>query len=409
MIWKAIVTSFDLIENHLAWDVGNGESVMIGRDPWMGSFQQHLLPPDVIDQLGLQGVIMLNQLAVPRINEPWIQIWKRAVSFELGARETVILDHYIRELVRANIILSDQEDTLVWEVDPGGVYSPKAGYLALCTGLTQRVAVWWWKPLWKLKCPAKTKLFMWCILYNKASTWDVLQKRSFQGPGWCVLCKKELESSMHLFLTCPYILDVWKEVSILIGFNCQWEGETVGDAWLSWWRSTNLTQRKLPLLVLWGVWLARNQAIFKDVFCSPALTGTLSVGIYNSFPEQIRAGRPRRIISLHIDKTLPRSFFYGAAQNNLCGGGAVLFLTDSHYFAMSLGLGGGTNNFAELMSPKFLLMFALETGCTALNFYGDSMNVIQWINHTQECWNLRLAHIISNIRQLLLRFDSFSC
>ena len=54
-------------------------------------------------------------------------------------------------------------------------------------------------------------------------------------------------------------------------------------------------------------------------------------------------------------------------------------------------------------------MFALETGCTALNFYGDSMNVIQWINHTQECWNLRLAHIISNIRQLLLRFDSFSC
>ena len=123
VIWKAIVTSFGLIENHLAWDVGNGESVMIGRDPWMGSFQQHLLPPDVIDQLGLQGVISLNQLAVPRINEPWIQIWKRVVSFELGARETVILDHYIRELVRANIILSDNEDTLVWEADLGGGFT----------------------------------------------------------------------------------------------------------------------------------------------------------------------------------------------------------------------------------------------------------------------------------------------
>ena len=195
----------------------------------------------------------------------------------------------------------------------------------------------------------------------------------------------------------------------MIGFHCQWEGESVGDAWLYWWRSTNPTQRKLPLLVLWGVWLARNQAIFKDVFCSPALTGTLSVGIYYSFPEQIRAARPRRHLSLHIDKTLPWAFFDGAAQNNLCGGGAVLYLSDSHYFAMSLGLGGGTNNFAELMSLKLLLMFALEAGCSALNFYGDSMNVIQWINHTQECWNLRLAHIISNIRQLLLRFDFFSC
>ena len=114
VIWKAIVTSFDLIENHLAWDVGNGESVLIGRDPWMGSIQQHLLPPDVIDQLGLQGVFMLNHLAVPGNNVPWIQVWKRAVSFELGARETEFLDHYIHELVRANIILSDQEDSLVW-------------------------------------------------------------------------------------------------------------------------------------------------------------------------------------------------------------------------------------------------------------------------------------------------------
>ena len=37
VIWKAIVKSFSLIENNLAWDVGNGESVLIGRDPWLGS------------------------------------------------------------------------------------------------------------------------------------------------------------------------------------------------------------------------------------------------------------------------------------------------------------------------------------------------------------------------------------
>ena len=112
---------------------------------------------------------------------------------------------------------------------------------------------------------------------------------------------------------------------------------------------------------------------------------------------------------MDIDRSLPWAFFDGAAQYNMCGGGAVLFLSDSHFFAMSLGLGGGTNNFAELMSLKLLLMFALETGCTALNFFGDSLNVIHWINHTQECRNLRLTHIISSIRQILLRFDSFSC
>ena len=61
------------------------------------------------------------------------------------------------------------------------------------------------------------------------------------------------------------------------------------------------------------------------------------------------------------------------------------------------------------MSLKFLLMFALEKGCTELNFMGDALNVINWINQTQECRHLRLSHIIYSIRQLLQHLDSFTC
>ena len=133
------------------------------------------------------------------------------------------------------------------------------------------------------------------------------------------------------------------------------------------------------------------------------------MGLYNSFPENNRPGRARRILALDIDRSLPWAFFDGAAQYNMFGGGAVLFLFDSHFFAMSLGLGGGTNNFAELMSLKLLLMFALETGCTALNFFGDSLNVIHWINHTQECRNLRLDHLyilFDNSSSVLITFHA---
>ena len=71
--------------------------------------------------------------------------------------------------------------------------------------------------------------------------------------------------------------------------------------------------------------------------------------------------------------------------------------------------GGGTNNFAELMSLKLLLIFSLEKGCNKLNFMGDSLNVINWINQTQECRQLRLSHSLHSIRLLLQRLDSFSC
>ena len=92
----------------------------------------------------------------------------------------------------------------MWDADAGGAYTPKAGYLFLSARVVLREEVWWWRPLWKLKFPAKTKLFMWCVLNNKVPTWDVLQKRSFQGPGWCVLCKRELETTYHLFHTCSF-------------------------------------------------------------------------------------------------------------------------------------------------------------------------------------------------------------
>ena len=133
------------------------------------------------------------------------------------------------------------------------------------------------------------------------------------------------------------------------------------------------------------------------------------MGFFKSYPEHIRVARERRILEVEIDRTSPWAFFDGAAQNNSCGGGAVLFLSESHYFVMSIGLGEGTNNFAELMSLKLLLIFALEKGCNELNFLGDSMNVINWINQAQDCRHLRLAHTLYSIRLLLIRFVSFSC
>ena len=67
------------------------------------------------------------------------------------------------------------------------------------------------------------------------------------------------------------------------------------------------------------------------------------------------------------------------AQNNLHGGGAIIFLLESHSFELMVRLGEGSNNYAELLSLKFLLIFVAEKGCRTLNVCGDSMNVINWI------------------------------
>ena len=79
---------------------------------------------------------------------------------------------------------------------------------------------------------------------------------------------------------------------------------------------------------------------------------------------------------------MPWGYFDLATQNNLCGGGAFLFISKNQSFELIVGLGEGSNN--ELLSLKILLIFAVEKGYQNIIFYGDSMNVINWTKGTQQ-------------------------
>jgi hypothetical protein len=43
----------------------------------------------------------------------------------------------------------------------------------------------WRKSLWSWDCPLKLKLFTWLVAENKILTWENMQRRGFEGPGYC--------------------------------------------------------------------------------------------------------------------------------------------------------------------------------------------------------------------------------
>ena len=61
------------------------------------------------------------------------------------------------------------------------------------------------------------------------------------------------------------------------------------------------------------------------------------------------------------------------------------------------------------MILKLLLVFVIEKDCKKITVYGDSKHVINWINGTQRCNNIRLANIVEDIKTLQKVFYSFSC
>lgn len=176
----------------------------------------------------------------------------------------------------------------------------------------------------------------------------------------------------------------------------------MAQAWETWWASTvESNHRSLPLLVIWGCWLVRNNLIFEEKACTPEIIGAMAVGIIFPFPQHIRAAKQREVLELEIDREIPWGFFDGAAQNNVSGGGSLLFLSVTHLFEQSVGLGEGSNKFAELLSLKLRLIFAAEKGCRNINIYGDSMNVINWKRGIHQCKNLRVSNLLTSIREIL--------
>lgn len=103
---------------------------------------------------------------------------------------------------------------------------------------------------------------------------------------------------------------------------------------------------------------------------------------FEEIPVGESQNRPRNIRQGQIDKSIVWAYFDGAAQPHGCGGGIILHLTETHFFQISMGLGHGTNNHAELISLCHPIYFAILQHCKKIQIFGDSKIVIDWFNNT---------------------------
>lgn len=132
-----------------------------------------------------------------------------------------------------------------------------------------------------------------------------------------------------------------------------------------------------------------------------------AVAVLQHYMVPVHAVRIRPVHVEQIDFTLPWAYFDGASSyhQSVCGEGAVLYKTEFHFFHLVAGLGRGTNNYAELMSLKLLMLFALEQGCLSLQVFGDSLLVIDWAKEITHCHVMVLLPILEEVIRLKQSFD----
>ena len=66
----------------------------------------------------------------------------------------------------------------------------------------------WFKAVWRWKFHLKTVIFTWLLLAEHILTWNMLQRKGFEGPGICSLCHDAEECITHLMIECPFSVQV---------------------------------------------------------------------------------------------------------------------------------------------------------------------------------------------------------
>jgi len=116
---------------------------------------------------------------------------------------------------------------------------------------------------------------------------------------------------------------------------------------------------------------------------------------------------PKRDKAFSIREGSPWAFYDGASQNNRAGAGMSIHLSAEHHLKASVGLGPGTNNYAELSALHLLLCWLLQRSISTIQIFGDSQNVSNWVNGSASCQNQILKPLLDEILLLKASFNSF--
>lgn len=145
MIWKATVVAFPVIEEGLAWKVGDGRQIKISRDPWVGCYEAYDLSPGLLRVLESKGIHTLNQVEKVGQSTSWGQAWKNDEDLDIPIRWKNEWTSFIQELHRPHVRLKSDPDILLWAQGKTGKYSPKDGYSFLMRKKGWGLPEWWSK------------------------------------------------------------------------------------------------------------------------------------------------------------------------------------------------------------------------------------------------------------------------
>ena len=162
--WKGVMWAAKAVKMGYRWKVGNGRSIMFWENIWFGN-----------SPLSTQfwDIYVVSNQQKKTIAELWdgsqlLCDFRRTFSEDMIHQWFQIVD------IARTVVLSNEEDHLVWQHESKGVYSSKSMYAIVNFRGVKQIFL---PVVWSLRIPPRIHLFLWLFPQNKILTRDNLRKR----------------------------------------------------------------------------------------------------------------------------------------------------------------------------------------------------------------------------------------
>jgi hypothetical protein len=224
------MNALPLLLHWLAWKLGAGSSILVGKDEILGLGKRSFLSPEMIIFLNINHVHFLYQARKASVQGTICSNWLNNRDLGLVGDLVVEWELYRKILIESDISHTSCQDELRALGGDGTILLTTYNvYNALSTDLWENITGDVKKKLWTWECPLKTKLFTWLLIKEKQLTWNNLHKRGWHSPGLCFLCKGSEESVFHLFVECSFTCYIWDKRSTHYRLIFGWLGTTLRE------------------------------------------------------------------------------------------------------------------------------------------------------------------------------------
>lgn len=154
-----------------------------------------------------------------------------------------------------------------WPAKPSGLFTLKSAYHQLVSDIS---SLDYSMHIWCLTLLLGGILFIWKLWMHSLPLDDNLRSWKNIYPTQCVFCRLHSDGQDHIFLFCPNIQPLWKEISIIFlgPMPCH---STIRTYLLRWWRTSSLhnmigqLRAIVPSLVTWVIWKEYTLIKFGDI------------------------------------------------------------------------------------------------------------------------------------------------